>query len=225
MKKLLRLFKTEGYELIKENEQTQTYRFHDVFSKVYIGKDSKKRYQRELEFYTNYSSRHVPVFVETKFIRAFPIIITKLLPEHGLGFISDDEVKLLQALDFEHIYNAIREIQSQVNDSILVHSDLAPHNIYVNGVQVIISDWDQYQIETDMRHQMFDFATLWYRLYVDENRLAVLFEQHIKNFLKYEGMFENFMYCYKEITASAKIVRAHHLKRGKHLREVILNST
>lgn len=185
--------------------------------KKFIGEEAQLRFEKELMFLKNYQSEFLPKLHDFN-TDSFELVLGVLKSETP-GFLDNTEASLLKLEDFQRIRNALFKIQ-KLNKRLIIHGDLAPHNIYLTDKRVVIADWDQHFTVDKSKYRMYDYATLWSLLDTNEEYLTKIFRQEFENLLKAK-LFDDFKFCYlKRIGFLKKYPK--QFKHGKHLRKSIL---
>lgn len=182
--------------LIHESEQTKIFLQGSQVTKFFLGDFARERFEKELAFYKIYSSHNLPHFLSSTSSPEFSIT-TSFLKGETPGFLDQTMSGLLTHKNFTDIREAIFHVQNLPNTSLLIHGDLAPHNIYMTDSRVVIADWDSYWYIRDSRYRMYDYAFLWSMLDFNEDYLARLFEEKELPDLKTRGLLNDFIFCYK----------------------------
>lgn len=162
--------------------------------KTFVGEEAQERFEREIAFLKENNSEYLPTIIE--FDSKKFIVIYSLLRGETPGFLDNTEASLLSHHDFHRIRTALLSIQ-ELKQGIIVHSDLAPHNIYLTKDRVVISDWDSYWITEKQKYRMYDFATLWSFLDTNIDHLIDVFSE-VKRELEEEKLLADFKFCFQK---------------------------
>lgn len=213
-----------GYQLVESNDRTAIYASENKFLKLFLDKTREARHKNELEFYEKYSSDLIPKFMSSELIDNFPALVLKKVTGGTPGFLTDSKAGELDAKSFGRIRETLSKIQSLERNGVLVQGDLAPHNIFISKDKIIISDWDKYKIYADESYKMYDYATLWFWLYKNEDRLIKIYKSNEYPAVYSKGQLNNFKKHYTLILKEKLKLSDPHLNRGRKLRKIILES-
>lgn len=184
-------------KLLHESDKTKITLQGSLVTKYFIGEESIERFEKEIAFYKMFTSHNLPHFVEGN-SKPTPSITTSLLKGETPGFLDQMEAGLLSHKDFVRIREALFNIQNMPQTSLLIHADLAPHNIYLTDSRVVIADWDSYFYIKDIKYRMYDYAFLWAALDFNEESLINIFEKEELPDLKMRGLLNDFAFAYKK---------------------------
>lgn len=186
--------------------------------KKFIGDDRESRFEKELKFLKTHKSKHLPKLID--FDSKNLELMLHVLRSETPGFLDNTESSLLKADDFKRIRNALSEIQ-KLSEKLIVHGDLAPHNIYLTDKRVVIADWDSYFHAENPDYKLYDYATFWSLLDVNEDELKKIFQIEFEN-MTTEGVISSFSNCYsKRVDFLKKYPK--QFEQGRGLREYILD--
>jgi len=180
--------------LLVESDHSRVEIINGRVSKTFLGEEAQERFEREIAFLRENTSEYLPTIVE--FDSKKFVITYSLLRGETPGFLDNTEASLLNHHDFHRIRTALLSIQD-LKQGIIVHSDLAPHNIYITKNRVVISDWDSYWITDTQKYRMYDFATLWSFLDTNIEHLVNVFKE-VKIELENEGLLDDFRFCFQK---------------------------
>jgi serine/threonine protein kinase len=192
--------------------------------KVYLSRDRQARFNRELGFYKRSVNSHIPKLISTLKYATYPILVIQDVETAYLSPLTDEILSTLTAEDFIRILNALLEIQSVELTGVIVHGDLAPHNIFLDKDSLFFVDWDNYHLAKLKYMRMYDFATLWAWIYLNPEYMKEVFEK-VKIELQHRGLYEDFMTCYSlRIRNLSKDKTKIYPERGKEMFDYILRN-
>lgn len=189
--------------------------------KIY-SKRSWGSFNKEIEFYKRYQCSHTLKLYRAYRRHGLAILEMQYLEGNNPGFVSDKQAAYLSCERFASIRHVLRHMQQKEPRGILVHGDLAPHNIYFSGNKTVIIDWEHSKIYKRPLFKMYDYATLWSWFYYNEEKFVEIFlTQELPELIRTKD-YESFKYCYLRRYEVIKKLSHDHLKRGKLLRHTIL---
>lgn len=145
-------------KLLHKSETTEIYLNDNKIIKHFFGEDADFRFEKELRFYKTH--RSVNLLKLYDFDSKWKSLTLEYVKGESPGFLDKLEAKNLTEEDLKRIKEAISNIQNIVPKKILVHNDLAPHNIYLTENRVIIADWDSYFLTEDEKYRNYDWEYL-----------------------------------------------------------------
>lgn len=183
--------------LITENPRSKITLNNNKVTKFYFGSDKFSRYKTEAGFYQSTKLSCIPFFHSAEVDDQIPLIKMSFLGERYPGFISDEETKNLSPKDFEDIRTTLSYL---LDSEIQVHGDFAPHNIYLNKNNertVMLVDWEDSFKTLDRSYLMYDYATLWSYLYIDDDKFVHTFKNFELPAMRKDGLLDSFLLNYK----------------------------
>lgn len=145
-------------DLIHSSEFTKVFIKDNYVNKHFLGDEADYRFEKELSFYKKYECENLMKLIDYN-SKNFTLSFEYLRGEFP-GFLDKLEAENLTKEDILRIKKALRNIQSLNTQKIIVHNDLAPHNIYLTENRVIIADWDSYFYTNDKDYKDYDINYL-----------------------------------------------------------------
>lgn len=206
--------------LIHESDKTRIILQGNKVAKFFYGDYARNRFEKELGFYKIYKSHNLPHFVSETSDQDFSIT-TSFLKGESPGFLDQSTSGLLNHEQLVRIRDTLLHLQNLPTHKLLVHGDLAPHNIYITDDRVVIADWDSYWYTDDLRFRMYDYAFLWSMLDFNEEHLLDIFKNQELEDLKIKGLLNDFKFCFKKRVRDIQKYPSK-FKTGMRLKEGIM---